>query len=547
MSNVTLAEAIEDARRGKKQMVTCPAHDDGKASLAVAPGTGEQPVILHCHAECKPEDIMRAAGIEWSEVCAPLDSTIPTEEVWTPAGNASHVYQYVDEKGELLFEALRVPKPGGKEFRQRRPDPEARGGWAWNLQGVRRVLYRLPQVIEAVRNGTTIYVMEGEKDVEAARMDGLVATCNPMGALKWSDDYSEFLAGATVVIVADNDDKGHQHARQVMDSLLTVECTVDIVESTLPNCKDYFDHRAHGGTIQSMTLVWSSRKETAETGALTITDMIEGEWDTGIEIIPGFLARGNIVIFTGFEGHGKTTLLRQIAVCCAWGINPFTYEPMDPLTVMFTDAENPEHQQVLDWRKLVKLAQAHTGQQTAPGRLMILSEWMTEPDLTSTVGQAWLHERVQVIQPDIVLMGPVQNLVSRDVKDDEVVRKLKHGVNIARSMPPNPAFILEHHAPHRMAGDSERSTRPYGSSLFQKWPDFGYGLKPRKDSPRGDVYDVWPNRKPRVRARAWPPVVRWGSSSEGSLEWPWMFEPDDVSGSRNEGGRDWSGRRGQAG
>jgi hypothetical protein len=546
MSNVTLEQAIEDARHGRKQMVTCPAHDDGKASLAVGPGTAEQPVIFHCHAECRPEDIVRAAGIEWAEVCAPLgDSTATTEEVWTPAGPASHVYQYTDETGELLFEALRVPKPGGKEFRQRRPDPEARGGWAWNLQGVRRVLYRLPQVIEAVRAGATIHIAEGEKDVEAMRMDGLVATCNPMGALKWSDDYSQFLAGATVVIVADNDDKGHQHARQVMESLLAVECTVDIVESTLPNCKDYFDHRAHGGTIHSMTLVWSSRKERAETGALSITDMIESEWDTGIEIIPGFLARGNIVIFTGFEGHGKTTLLRQIAVCCAWGINPFTYAPMDPLAVMFVDAENPEHQQVLDWRKLVKLAQAHTGHRAAPGRLMILSEWMTEPDLTSTVGQAWLHERVQVIQPDLVLMGPVQNLVSRDVKDDEVVRKLKHGCNLARAMPPNPAFILEHHSPHRMAGDSERSTRPYGSSLFQKWPDFGYGLRPRKDSPRGDVYDVWPNRKPRVRERSWPPVVRWGTPD--TLEWPWMFEPDDISGSRNEGGRDWSGRRGAQG
>jgi hypothetical protein len=83
------------------------------------------------------------------------------------------IYDYVDEAGTLLFQVVRFP---GKRFRQRRPGPDASEPWVWNLNGVRRVLYRLPEVIAAVQAGDTIYVVEGEKDVEAIRDLDLVAT-----------------------------------------------------------------------------------------------------------------------------------------------------------------------------------------------------------------------------------------------------------------------------------------------------------------------------------------------------------------------------------
>ena len=96
-------------------------------------------------------------------------------------------------------------------------------------------------------------------------------------------------------------------------------------------------------------------------------------------------------------------------------------------------------------------------------------------------------------------MGPVQNLVG-NVKDDEVVRKFKHAINTARSIC-GTAFGIEHHALHRAPGDKERQMRPYGSSLFMKWPDFGYGLKPTEEEDRLRPLSF---RRPRVRSRAWP-------------------------------------------
>ena len=68
-------------------------------------------------------------------------------------------------------------------------------------------------MLEAVDRGETVYLVEGEKDVHALEAWGVVATCSPFGAGKWSDKYAQVLAGADVVVIADRDDAGYRHAR----------------------------------------------------------------------------------------------------------------------------------------------------------------------------------------------------------------------------------------------------------------------------------------------------------------------------------------------
>ena len=83
-------------------------------------------------------------------------------------------YPYVDRNGSRLFEVVRYLKPDGdKAFRQCRPD--GRGGVIWNLDGIERVSYRLPQMF----NAETVHLVEGEKDVHTLEAFGLVASCNP--------------------------------------------------------------------------------------------------------------------------------------------------------------------------------------------------------------------------------------------------------------------------------------------------------------------------------------------------------------------------------
>src|SRR5437667_207057 len=122
-------------------------------------------------------------------------------------------YDYTDEAGKLLFQCVRFEP---KAFRQRRPDDN--GGWIWNLQGLTRVLYRLPEILKA----QTICIAEGEKDVDTLCTLGFTATTNPLGAGKWRDEYSEPLRGKDVIVfgdVGDPDQKGERHTEQVIQSL----------------------------------------------------------------------------------------------------------------------------------------------------------------------------------------------------------------------------------------------------------------------------------------------------------------------------------------
>lgn len=144
-------------------------------------------------------------------------------------------YEYFDEKGELLFEAVRYEP---KAFRQRRPDG-AGTGYIWNLKETRRVLYRLPELI---KGSDPVFILEGEKDVDSLRKWNLTATCNPMGAEKWKSqqkEYNPFLKGRDVVIIPDNDEEGERHLDQVASSLKGTAKSVKVLR--LPGAKDFSD------------------------------------------------------------------------------------------------------------------------------------------------------------------------------------------------------------------------------------------------------------------------------------------------------------------
>jgi hypothetical protein len=138
-------------------------------------------------------------------------------------------FEYHDECGAVVYVIERVEyqntdgtfvlsKDGDKRkktFRQRRPDPERPGEWLWNVDGVSKILYRLPEVVEAVASGYLVFIVEGEGKVDALRALGIAATTNPGGAGKWQPEFSERLRGADVVLLPDNDESGWKHVHEV--------------------------------------------------------------------------------------------------------------------------------------------------------------------------------------------------------------------------------------------------------------------------------------------------------------------------------------------
>ena len=204
-----------ERQRDDDWLVRCRAHDDGRPSLHIT--LAKDRWLLKCLAGCSFDAVCDAHDIRQADLFQSNGN-----------GNGSVIeatYDYVDETGRLLYQAVRKP---GKRFSQRRPD--GNGGWIYKLADTRRVLYHLPQVVAAVAAGQTIYVVEGEKDVHALERIGLVATCNAMGAGKWRPDYSEALAGARAVIVPDCDKPGREHAKLAAASLTAVAASVRVLD-----------------------------------------------------------------------------------------------------------------------------------------------------------------------------------------------------------------------------------------------------------------------------------------------------------------------------
>src|SRR5262245_12914248 len=164
-------------------------------------------------------------------------------------------YAYRDEAGQLLFQVVRFEP---KDFRQRRPD--GRGGWVWKLGDARRVPYLLPELVKAVAAGETIYIPEGEKDVDNLRAIGLAATTNPGGIKKWRDEYSQHLPGADVVVLPDNHTEGREHADQVVASLRGIAKRIRVLDiskhwTDCPNKGDISDWLAAGGSAEKLKAI----------------------------------------------------------------------------------------------------------------------------------------------------------------------------------------------------------------------------------------------------------------------------------------------------
>ena len=165
-----------------------------------------------------------------------------------------NTYDYRDEVGALLSQVCRLEP---KDFRQRKPDPARPGEWQWSIKGVRQVPYHLPELIEEIGLGKTVFIVEGEKDVDRLRGLGIPATTNAAGANKWRSELTKVFAGADVVIIPDNDLPGQDHAQDVAMKLAGVAAKVRVLDlkkvwPEMPSKGDVSDWLNKGGTADAL-------------------------------------------------------------------------------------------------------------------------------------------------------------------------------------------------------------------------------------------------------------------------------------------------------
>lgn len=175
----------------------CPAHEDKRSSLSFR--DGDRGLVIQCHAGCAFEKIATALGRKPADFFKAMENG-------HRAGRIVATYTYTDERAAALYDVVRFDP---KDFRCRRADG------TWSMAGVRRVPYRLHELAEAAR----VYIPEGEKDADALRAIGLIATCNEGGAGKWREEHTRALVAAAVpeaVVLRDNDAAGASHQRSVV-------------------------------------------------------------------------------------------------------------------------------------------------------------------------------------------------------------------------------------------------------------------------------------------------------------------------------------------
>jgi KaiC/GvpD/RAD55 family RecA-like ATPase/5S rRNA maturation endonuclease (ribonuclease M5) len=333
-------------------VVKCPAHDDGSPSLSISRAK-DGGVVLKCFAGCTAESVVSSLGLTMKDlfVSEPARTFIPPKKTTPKATTAQEkpiiekVYSYQDATGKEVYQALRM-KP--KSFRQRHL---VGGNWVWNMDGVERVLYRLPDILLS----KTVWIVEGEKDADNLAALGFEATCNVGGAGKWLDGYTETLAGKDIVICGDNDEAGQKHVELVFNSLAGHAKTVRLVKlpQTVKDASDYISEfktpeeaknalqaicdAAHPH-YKGIRLPLFTISELEASYRAFVRSMAENSFSLG-RWLPSFnklrpLVPGELVFIVGDTGTGKTALLQQIAYA-ALPLPTLMFEMELPQELMF--------------------------------------------------------------------------------------------------------------------------------------------------------------------------------------------------------------------
>lgn len=237
-------------------------------------------------------------------------------------------------------------------------------------------------------------------------------------------------------------------------------------------------------------------------------------------LIEGFLERGDRMVITAGEGVGKSVLLTQFAFMAAAGLHPWTQKPVPPVRVLLVDLENSEGligRRLAMMRAAVRHAEAHRELPEAWDRSRLKIEHRTAGiNLMDPADRDWLGSLCLANRTELLVIGPAYRMyrgaaARGDTGGEDQIRQVTAAIDDLRSHC-GITVIMETHAPHGMAG--ARDLRPFGSSVWMRWPEFGISIgTPRDETPKDYPLGHW--RPPRDE-RPWPTALL------RSTPWPWV-------------------------
>jgi replicative DNA helicase len=280
------------------------------------------------------------------------------------------------------------------------------------------------------------------------------------------------------------------------------------------NAEDILE--SHQATVASMGLSVIDR----EPDDMTVEEFLARPRN---EISPwavhGLIRKRHKIMIVGGEGAGKSWVLRFVAICAAYGIQPFRHTTIPPIRTLIIDLENPEDALYDSFETMLKQVRKVTPQQESLARLW----WRPAGiNLRNRVDVAELENVIRTRRPELVCLGPLYAAYENTASDfgwetaaREVQRALK-SLMVRYDF----GLLIEDHAP-QSDDRGKRQMRPYGSSYWRRWPDVGIGMEPiesrqnafRLTRWRGDrVPTDWPSTIIRGSeiSSPWPFVGRWG-------------------------------------
>ena len=297
----------------------CPSHDDNSASMSITMEIDR--ILLYCHSGCTIDNICLSLEIEQPDLFVSRDKTqinkvpIPlklvkkqkrmkadinadSKVVFFSSKHKKNVtesvrYSYINADGKTAYHVIRSDP---KDFRPMTPD-----GFL-DHEGVERLPYRLPELLQGVKDLKLIILLEGEKDVDSAMAMGLIATTFVGGAGKWRDEYSEYFRGADVVLMPDNDFPGLKGMTEIATKLYGTASRIRMLE--LPGLGP--SQEKHGKDFSDWAELEENTKNTLEKIISDLPEWSPEEHEN--ESVIDELNKKHFVTMIG----GKTTVVNEV-------------------------------------------------------------------------------------------------------------------------------------------------------------------------------------------------------------------------------------------